>query len=267
MEPNILRSLGLAAALTWTGAVLAGRPLTIDDADPVDPGLFEAEAGAGYYHDSVCDHWDMPLGLTYGAVRDVEVGIGFGGQSERRDEWLQENRKDHVHEDGIGDLTLAAKWRFLDERTWLPRQALVPSVKLPTADDDKGLGSGETDYDLTWIASKALTDRLGAHLNAGYTWIGEPDGEDLGPVVHYGVAADYRLADPLQWVGELFAEDEIGHGGGIAVQYNTGFRLSLTDDIVLDLAAGSRLCGDGTPDFTATAGVTWTFGFANEDAR
>lgn len=240
----------------------AGRPLTVDDADPVEAGLFEAEGGAAYARDPACKHWDLPLGLTYGALPGVEVGLGFGGQFESRDEWLEEKENvRHVHEDGFGDLFLAAKWRFAEEGAWLPRQALVPSVKLPTADEAKGLGSGEADYDLTWIASKALTERWGLHLNAGYTWIGDPAGERFGNVVHTGVATDYQLADALQAVAEVFTEDELDRGGGLAVLANAGVRWQVAESLVLDLAAGSRLCGDGTPDFTATAGLTWTFGF------
>lgn len=261
MSGEIRRWLAWAGLAGLAAAAQAGRPLAIDDADPVDPGLFEVEAGAAFFHDSVCDHWDAPFGLTYGVAENVEAGVGFGGQFEERSEVLGEGRgMRHTHENGVGDLTLGAKWRFLEERAWLPRQALVPSVKFPTAEEDDGLGSGETDYDLTWIASKALTERLGAHLNAGYSFIGEPSGEDLGDIVHYGVAIDYQLADPLQWVGEVFAEKELENGGGTAVQYNVGLRFALSEALTLDAAAGSRICGDGTPDFAATVGLTWAFG-------
>ena len=102
---------------------------------------------------------------------------------------------------------------------------------------------------------------MGAHLNAGYTFIGEPSGEDFGDIVHYGVALDYQVADALQWVGEVFAEKALENGGGTAVQYNTGFRYGFSDALTIDVAAGSRICGDGTPDFAATFGLTWTFGF------
>jgi hypothetical protein len=234
--------------------------LTVDDADPVEPGLFEAEAGVAYSRDPACRHWDMPLGLTYGALPDVEIGFGFGGQYETRDEWLEEkSQARHVHENGFGDLFLAAKWQFLKEGAWLPRQALVPSAKLPTADENEGLGSGEADYDLTWIASKALTERWGAHLNVGYTWIGDPEDENFGDVLHFGAATDYQALDAVQLVCEVFAEDELNVGGGTAVLTNAGLRWQVAEALVIDLAAGTRLCGDGTPDFTATAGLTWTF--------
>ncbi len=240
----------------------------VDDADPVEPRKFEAEVGSAYYRDSSCRHWDVPLGLTYGLFNNIEAGLGFGGQFERRTETVESiSGKDCIRENGIGDLTIGAKWQYVGETAWCPRQAVAPSVKFPTADEDEGLGSGETDYDLAWIASKTLTERMGAHFNAGYSFMGEPSGEEIGDVVHYGIALDYQLTEPLQWVGEVFAEKAMEHGGGTAIQYNSGFRWSLSDALACDIAAGSRICGDGTPDFTATAGLTWTFGLPGQKSE
>ena len=245
-----------AAILVFAGgAAFAGRPLAIDDADPVEKGQFEFELGSVYEHDPVCDAWEFPFGLTAGIFPQLEAGVGFGGLVEERTELGERD-----HESGIGDLTVGTKWQFLKETGWLPRQALAAAVKFPTADDDKGLGSGKTDYDLTWIASKKLGEKTGVHVNAGYTWVGEPSGEDVADVFHYGVALDYQLTDSVQWVGELFAEKELQGGTQTVVQYNTGFRWSASESLTLDAAAGSRLRGDEAPDFIATLGLTWSFG-------
>lgn len=234
---------------------LAGRPLTIDDADPVEPGLYELELGAGYVGDADCDHWDFPIGLGRGLVPGVEAGIGFGGQLEERTEILDDGTDCSVDEEGLGDLVVAAKWQIIKKCPLGARHAIVPSVKFPTADDDEGLGSGETDYDLTWVVSRAIGEKAGAHLNGGYSWIGGPD-ED---VIHYGLALDYRLAEALQWVGEVFAEDLADGEGDTAVLYNIGFRWSVNENLIVDVAGGSKLNGE-EPDFFATAGLTWYFG-------
>ena len=253
----------LVGLMMVSGVVFAGRPLTIDDADPVDVRHSEFEAGAVYSGDSDCDHWDFPVGLNYGMVPNLEVAAGFGGQFEERDEVLDDGRKDRCSESGLGDLVLGAKWRFLQESSWGPRQAFVPCVKFPTADEDKGLGSGETDYDLTWVASKSIGGSLGLHVNAGYSWIGGTEADD---VVHYGAAVDYQLVDTVQWVGEVFAEKELNDDVDTVVQYNTGFRWSPVDGLTLDLAGGSKLRGEA-PDFTATVGLTWAFGFEKNGSK
>lgn len=251
----------LAVTLSGIAAVQAGRPLAIDDADSVERGQFELEMGVAYEYDSDCKHWDYPVGLTYGLGAEVEAGIGFGGQFEELTERAADSGEEMcTREDGIGDLIIGAKWRFLDESAWCPRQALAPSVKFPTADDAKGLGSGETDYDLMWVASKQLGAKLGAHINIGYSWIGGAD-ED---VLHYGAAMDYRLTDAIQWVGEISVEKELVGGSDTAVQYKTGFRWNPWENLTFDIVGGSKISGDA-PNFQGTMGMTWTFGCNTND--
>ncbi len=258
--PRVLRAAILAGVWVVAGVVLAGRPLAVDDADPVDRGQFESEAGASYEYDSDCKHWDFPFGLTYGLVPGVEVGVGFGGQLEERTEFHVEDGRDKcIREHGIGDLVVGAKWQVMESCPLGARHALAGSAKFPTADEDKGFGSGETDGDLTWIASRSLGEPAGVHLNLGYSWIGGPDDD----VLHYGLALDYQLMDSVQWVGEVFAERERADGADTAAQFNTGFRWSPRESLTLDIAGGSKISGEA-PDFIGTAGVTWAFGFESD---
>jgi len=252
----------VAGVICLAGAAHAGRPLAIDDADPADAGQFEFEAGAAYERDSDCKHWDFPFGLTYGAFRGVEIGIGFGGQFEERTELVEDGSGEQCsREHGIGDLTVGAKWRFLESCPLGARHAVAPSVKFPTADDGEDLGSGETDYDVTWIVSRSIGERAGVHLNLGYSWVGGSDN-----VLHYGIAADYQILDKVQWVGEVFAEREVCGGGDTVVQCNTGFRWNPVESLSLDIAGGTKVSGDA-PNFTATVGLTWAFGFTGDGNR
>jgi len=260
-KKRVLSVAVMSGLLACAGVAVAGRPLAIDDADPVDPGQFEFEAGAAYEHDSDCKHWDFPFGLTYGLFPRVEMGVGFGGQFEERTELLAESGEEEcVREHGVGDLVVGAKWQFIPSCPLGARHAFVPSVKFPTSDEDKGLGSGETDCDLTWIASRSIGEKAGVHVNVGYSWIGGPDDD----VLHYGLALDCQMMDSVQWVGEVFAERESAAGADTVVQYNTGFRWNPIESVTMDLAGGSRITGDAA-DFTATAGLTWAFGFNGND--
>jgi hypothetical protein len=248
--------LAAGILLCGGGSAFATLPLTIDEADTQDPGTFQIEAGSSYETDSECHHYDVPVALTYGVMPRWDIAAGFGGQLEQRTR--HEHEGDDRRVSGLADLNLATKWMFLKESTYLPRQTLCPSVTFPTADDKKGLGSGETDYDLTWMASKALGERLGVHLNFGYSWLGDPSGEDVGDLVHGGLAADYQLLDSLQWIGEVFGEEELEDHEN-AWQFKTGLRWEVAHAFNLVAAAGSRLSGDA-PDFTATVGLIWVLG-------
>lgn len=239
-----------------TGVVLAGRPLAVDDADTVEPNQCEVEAGVGYVHDDDCRHWDIPSGLTYGLMPRMDIGVGFGGQFEERMELAERGEgEDCVREHGVGDLVVGAKWQVVPQCPLGARHALAGWVKFPTADDENGLGSGETDYDLTWTTSRSIGEKTGLHLNLGYSWIGGSDDD----VLHYGVALDCQIVDSVQWVGEVFAAKELVDGEGTAVQYNTGFRWSPVERLTLDLAGGSKISGE-VPDIFGTVGLTWAFG-------
>lgn len=248
----------IALVFVWMVAdAFAGRPLTVDDADPVAKAEAEVEAGIAYQGVPDCRHWDYPVGVTVGLASDMEAGIGFGGQFEQRKDVLGEPGSGGDHSThGMGDLMMGAKWQFIRECPLGARHALAPSVKFPTADEDNGLGSGEMDYDLTWIASRALGEKAGLHLNAGYSWIGGPD-ED---VLHGGLAVDIQLAAPLQWVGEAYFEKERDPGAERSAMVNTGLRWALGAAVTLDAAAGTKLCGDEAPDFIGSAGLTWLIG-------
>lgn len=241
-------AVGFSLAVT----AFAGRPLNVDDAEPIAVGDLQVEAGAAYRGEHENNHFDFPLALTYGLVPRVEIGAGLGGVVEDR---LETDGEKHSRS-GLGDLIIAAKGKFLEEKSFLPAQTLAPAVKFPTASRDRGLGSGKTDYDATWIASKSIAECWNMHLNAGYTWVGMPAGEAAGDIVHYGWAVDWQFYSALQWVAEVFAQKELIGGATTVVQYNTGLRWEAGSGLTLDIAVGSRLSGEA-PDFIATAGLTW----------
>jgi hypothetical protein len=243
-----LMGLVCACSVAW-----AGRPLAVDDADPADPGQCEVEAGVCYERTPDCTHWDYPVGAALGLGCGVEVGVGFGGQLEERVEVVEHTGSERsCTEHGVGDLVLGVKWRLINSCPLGARHALVPSVKFPTADDDKDLGNGETDYDLTWVVSRDLGEAMGVHANLGYSWIG--GGND--DILHCGVAFDWRFADALQWVGEVFAEEELTGGAQTVAQADLGLRWTSLKCLTLDIAAGTKVSGEA-PDLVVTAGLTW----------
>ena len=246
--------------LVGASLALAGRPLNVDDADPVAPGQFEIEVGGAFDRDAGDRNGELVFGWTYGVWPGLEAGVGA---SARRGRWEETDETSGTsaarEESGFGDITLGLKWRVIESCPLGARHALALSLKLPTAEESKGLGSGKTDYDATWIASRALSDKLNAHLNVGYAWIGGPDADAL----HYGAALDFQFTETVQGVVEVFAERETAGGAKTAAQIQIGFRWAVTESLTLDAAAGTKIRG-GAPDFTATAGLTWAFGFGEK---
>jgi hypothetical protein len=230
--------------------VRAGRPLVIDDADPADQGMFEFETGISYDKDGDTEHWHVPVVLTYGVLANLEVGIESGGRIAK---------EGSSQEEDFSDLFIGAKWRFLQEKKWIPRMAIAPVVKIPTSSEEAGTSDGKIDSDLSLIASKQLGESVGMHVLAGYGWTAPLEKEDENDVLHYGLALDWQFLETVQWVGEIFAERELESDTNTAVLYNSGFRWSPIENLTIDFAAGSRLSDDG-PDLIATAGLTWAIG-------
>jgi hypothetical protein len=259
----LVKGWALLCVVGMATSAHAGRPLAIDDADPVESGRFEFEAGAAYKQYPGCKHWDYPVGLAVGLAPAVEGSVGFGGQFEERTETLEKSgTKQCTRAQGLGDLTIGAKWQAIKECPLGARHALAFSLKLPTADTEQDFGSGEPDNDITWIVSRPVGDKASVHFNAGYSWIGGPDAD----ILHYGVAMDYQLLATVQWVGEVFSEKELAGGVDAVTQYKIGFRWNPADGLTLDIAAGSRISGEA-PDFMGAAGLTWAFGHNNKNGK
>lgn len=240
----------LLFTVLFTGSSYAARPLETDDAGTVDPGFVEVELGTAFQSDSFAELLETPIGIKTGVVPGLDVGLSFGWQR------LHEGG---VAESGITDLELGAKWNFLTETNGIPAMSLTAAVKLPTADDDRGLGSGETDWDVTVVLSKTLTDWLTGHLNAGYGFIGCPTGEDVGDVVHGSAALEVQVSECGWITAEVLAEREHEDGADTILLGNAGTRWALSDHLALDAAVGSALNGGEAPDIFATVGLTWLF--------
>jgi Putative MetA-pathway of phenol degradation len=244
--------IGLMSAPNFS---MAGRPLNVNDIEPVETGKWQVEAGGAYRHDSGCDHFDCPLTLAYGVLPGIDLGVGLGGQFEER----TETHGKTCSETGVGDLTICPRWKYLEQSSFLPGQAVSFTVKFPTADHYKGLDSGATDFDLTWIASEKIGEKFQIDANVGYSWIGKQKDEEVADIFHSGLALEYQLLETVQWVGEVFAQQETTRDAETSAQYSTGFRWAARDGLTFDVAAGSRIAGEA-PNFTCAVGLTWVFG-------
>lgn len=95
---------------------------------------------------------------------------------------------------GIGDLVLSATYTALYDRASQLGLDLTGKVKVPTADEDKGLGTGETDYAAIVEAYKTI-DRLTLLGGIGRHFLGSSTFIPLKDVWSYSLGASYRIDD------------------------------------------------------------------------
>jgi hypothetical protein len=67
-------------------------------------------------------------------------------------------------------------------------------VKLGTADETKGLGTGQNDYSLQADLYKPLGGNLSLFGSLGHRWYGDPPGIDLKNVFYWALGGAYRFS-------------------------------------------------------------------------
>jgi len=80
-------------------------------------------------------------------------------------------------ESGLGDILVGGRYYFNEEGKY-PDIEGVASIKLPTADKDKGLGTGKSDAGIRMEASKHFHKIMFWEAGLGFTWMGDPAGID-----------------------------------------------------------------------------------------
>jgi cobalt/nickel transport protein len=227
----------------------AARPLTTDDAGTVEKGEFQLEASFDALRQDNHDREYSPfMTLTYGLLKRMDLGIGGG--------YIFYHPKEGKKENGMADTELKLKYRWIDEQDWRPAFATTGTVKIPTASESKGLGSGKTDVHINTILTKNLSKRLVLHLNLGYTLIGE---KHVNNELNYSMAAQFILTETWALVGEVVGVNNLnGWHGDDPISGLLGTYYLITDKIIWD--AGLEIgMSKAAPDFRFTTGLTLLF--------
>jgi len=114
---------------------------------------------------------------------------------------------------GIGDLVAAATWNAHYDRESMLGIDLTGKVKLGTADESKGLGTGENDFSFGTDLYKSI-DRMTLFGGLGYTIFGDPPGFQLDNGFYWSLGASWKLP-PRESVGlSLDGRQAVAPGSG-----------------------------------------------------
>lgn len=97
-------------------------------------------------------------------------------------------------ESGMGDVWLSATYAVPPLPSELGYLDLTGKIKLPTADEEDGLGTGETDYTLQADYFKPL-GKFTPYATLAYKIKGDPSGVDLKNVFYTSVGSGYRVSE------------------------------------------------------------------------
>ncbi len=130
-------------------------------------------------------------------------------------------------------------------------------VKFPAAQDDKKLGTGETDYEFTLIHSY-FGKNIVTHLNCGVEVLGNPTHRSGNEAVFsYSAVAIFPLSKRLKYFAEIKGRSAKGVFGNESF-LRSGFIVPLAYDFELGFAGGLGLTND-SPDWEARFGLYWTW--------
>ncbi len=158
---------------------------------------------------------------------------------------------------GMGDLTLEGTAFLLEERGNWPSLSPWLAVKLPTANEKKGLGTGKTDVGLGVIVAKTF-GRSFASADLGYTFIGEPRGVDLDNVFSVLATLGHNLSDVLSVHGfvdfRTAVVDTVDNpvSLGLGARYRFSERIGLKTDVRFGVT-------NSAPDVAGILGVEFRF--------
>jgi hypothetical protein len=184
-------------------AVQPERPTVATHAGTVAPGWLEIEIGVEHdrFDPSVSTAF-TPAVLKFGLASHAQLGL-FGSV---------------VHDPvttSLGDVGAGIKWRLLDDAPLLGDFAVLPAVKFPTGDANKGTGTGTTDASFLLISSHSLGP-VSMDINVGYTrrsgdGSGVPKNASLWTASFGGPAAGQ-----LGWTAECYGYPGTGGPAGQA---------------------------------------------------
>jgi len=218
---------------TWT-ATIDGKEYEVHPATPTDDGdtglyrlssaytLPKGKVSVNAFRDNFdrdpkdIDFSVHGLSLGFGATDKFELFGSFGFQNRIR---TSERGQAGFYNDlpfagtdptnphwqtGFGDIRVGGKYKFLDDyRSDAVGLALKAYVKLGTADEAKGLGTGKASYGADLILSKNLNHDADIHASIGYEINSDPDGLNIGNAFKWGVGINAPACRIFQVQAEL----------------------------------------------------------------
>ena len=159
---------------------------------------------------------------------------------------------------GLGDVILRGRYYLIEESSVIPLIAVTARVKMPTADADAGLGTGEFDGGVGLELTKKLSDRWTGFLDGGYNFIGDPPGVEFRNQWWYDIGAGYDVNKKVNL--SLYYEEyralvtTVNNARDLlfATLFKPTAALRCTSSVIVGLS-------NGAPNYGLSAGLSYRF--------
>lgn len=221
--------------------LVEGNAVRVDDGGGNNSGP-GGGGGGGTPDDGGCSGKDFP-GIP-GNARTCGTTNRLAGQN--------------VTTSGLGDIILRGRYYVVEEKDWTPLIAITGRLKLPTADETRGLGTGKMDEGVGTEVSKRLGDNWMTFLDGGFNIIGRPEGLNLRNQWWYDVGGGYYFMQNL--FGSVYFEEYRSLVSGNPNIRDVYFAMSYRASSEWRFNGGVSVgLSNGAPDNTVSVGTSYRF--------
>jgi len=225
-------ALAVCLNLVLAARLIAGPPFLTDDPEPVDYQHWEAYLFTLGDHSGSYAVEGPAVELNYGVLPDTQLHlivpmttVGGGGVPAAT---------------GLGDTEFGVKYRFLHETNGWLQIGIFPLVEFPTGDASRGLGNGQTWFQLPLWLQKSWGPWT--TYGGGGEVLNSAPGQRNHPYGGWLVQRDF--GPHLTLGGELFAQDrDTDKDQGFAA-LNFGGSYNVNEHFSLLFSAGHSVAGD-----------------------
>jgi outer membrane putative beta-barrel porin/alpha-amylase len=237
-----------AAAAQDATTIEPDRPDVTNGTHIVDIGLLQIEIGGLYTHTGPSQHTGgTPFTARVGLFDWLEARIGTDGLLTQTDGFSSVA--------GIGNVQVGAKLRLWADSGGIPVLSILPTVNLPAASVEKGLGSGTADYTLALLTGTDIGRRAHVDVNYGIGSIGAGDSDPHFIQHLVSISASDAISDNWNPYVEAFwfSRQEIDGAAVTSVDagaiYELGARYALDGGVQIGVSRNA-------PAFAAFGGIS-----------
>lgn len=228
------------------------RPDVTNGTHIVDAGLLQIEFGGIYARSGSAQRsFGSPLTARVGLLDWLELRIGTDGLLSETDEAGRST--------GMGNVQIGAKLRLWADPGGVPVLSILPTLNLPAASVEKGLGSGDTDYLLAMLTGTDVAGR--GHIDANYGIGAIGAGGDQPHFVQHLLSTSASLAVNERWnpYVEAFWFSRQGVDSGATTALDAGTIYVISPRLALD--GGVQIgASRAAPGIAMFAGVSFVVG-------
>jgi hypothetical protein len=224
----------------------AGPPFVSDDPEPTDTGHFEIYTFNNGTNTRAGTTGEAGIDFNYGAAPDLQLTATIpAGYTDANGDGTQV---------GLGNVELAAKYRFLHQDTFGLDVSIFPRVFLPSGSET--IGDNHASVLLPVWVQKDFGKDWSAFGGGGCTF----DEIRAANFCQAGAVVTYQLLPKLQIGGELFHQTADSQGTPASTSLGVGWRYDLTDTYhLLGYVRRGIENTDETDQYSWYASVLFTF--------